>query len=131
MSLLFKYLKLQWPILLLALLLAAINQSFSLLDPQITGRIVDEIINKHGSLTQKAFLNHALYLVGLSIGVTMVSRIAKNFQDYYTNVSVLRIGAQIFSDGLKHSLELPFQVFEDQRSGETLSILEKVRTDTE
>lgn len=131
MSLLFKYLKLQWPILLLALLLAAINQSFSLLDPQITGRIVDEIINKHGSLTQKAFLNHALYLVGLSIGVTMVSRIAKNFQDYYTNVIVLRIGAQIFSDGLKHSLELPFQVFEDQRSGETLSILEKVRTDTE
>ena len=131
MSLLFKYLKLQWPILLLALLLAAINQSFSLLDPQITGRIVDEIINQHGNLTQAEFLKHALYLVGLSIGVTMVSRIAKNFQDYYTNVIVLRIGAQIFSDGLKHSLELPFQVFEDQRSGETLSILEKVRTDTE
>ena len=131
MSLLFKYLKLQWPILLLALLLAAINQSFSLLDPQITGRIVDEIINQHDHLTQAEFLKHALYLVGLSIGVTMVSRIAKNFQDYYTNVIVLRIGAQIFSDGLKHSLELPFQVFEDQRSGETLSILEKVRTDTE
>ena len=61
----------------------------------------------------------------------MVSRIAKNFQDYYTNVIVLKMGAQIFSDGLKHSLELPYQVFEDQRSGETLSILEKVRTDSE
>ncbi len=131
MSILFKYLKRQWPTLLLALLLAAINQSFSLLDPQITGRIVDEIINKHSELTKEQFISHALYLVGLSIGVTMVSRIAKNFQDYYTNVIVLKMGAQIFSDGLKHSLELPYQVFEDQRSGETLSILEKVRTDSE
>ena len=131
MSILFKYLKRQWPTLLLALFLAAINQSFSLLDPQITGRIVDEIINKHGELSKEQFISHALYLVGLSIGVTMVSRIAKNFQDYYTNVIVLKMGAQIFSDGLKHSLELPYQVFEDQRSGETLSILEKVRTDSE
>jgi ATP-binding cassette subfamily B protein len=131
MSILFKYLKRQWPTLLLALLLAAINQSFSLLDPQITGRIVDEIINKHNELSKEQFISHALYLIGLSIGVTMVSRIAKNFQDYYTNVIVLKMGAQIFSDGLKHSLELPYQVFEDQRSGETLSILEKVRTDSE
>lgn len=131
MSILFKYLKRQWPTLLLALFLAAINQSFSLLDPQITGRIVDEIINKHSELSKEQFISHALYLVGLSIGVTMVSRIAKNFQDYYTNVIVLKMGAQIFSDGLKHSLELPYQVFEDQRSGETLSILEKVRTDSE
>lgn len=131
MSILFKYLKRQWPTLFLALLLAAINQSFSLLDPQITGRIVDEIINKHNELSREQFISHALYLIGLSIGVTMVSRIAKNFQDYYTNVIVLKMGAQIFSDGLKHSLELPYQVFEDQRSGETLSILEKVRTDSE
>ncbi len=131
MSILFKYLKRQWPILLLALFLAAINQSFSLLDPQITGRIVDEVINRQKDLSREEYISHALYLVGLSIGVTMVSRIAKNFQDYYTNVIVQKLGAQIFSDGLKHSLELPYQVFEDQRSGETLSILEKVRTDSE
>lgn len=31
----------------------------------------------------------------------------------------------------RHSLELPYQVFEDQRSGETLGILQKVRTDVE
>ena len=131
MSVLYQYLKRQWPTLLLALFLAAVNQSFSLLDPQITGRIVDELILKKDILTQSQFISHALFLVGLSIGVTMVSRIAKNFQDYYTNVIVQKLGAQIFSDGLKHSLELPYQVFEDQRSGETLSILQKVRTDTE
>lgn len=37
----------------------------------------------------------------------------------------------MYSDGLKHSLELPYQVFEDQRSGETLGILQKVRQDCE
>jgi ATP-binding cassette subfamily B protein len=116
---------------MLALFLAAINQTFSLLDPQITGRIVDEIIMKKDSLTSDEFLKKALMLVGMSIGVTFISRIAKNFQDYYTNVIVQKLGAKIFADGLKHSLELPYQVFEDQRSGETLSILQKVRIDTE
>jgi ATP-binding cassette subfamily B protein len=42
-----------------------------------------------------------------------------------------RLGAKIYSDGLAHSLELPYSVFEDQRSGETLGILQKVRTDSE
>jgi ATP-binding cassette subfamily B protein len=116
---------------MLALFLAAINQTFSLLDPQITGRIVDEIIMKKDSLSSDEFLKKALMLVGMSIGVTFISRVAKNFQDYYTNVIVQKLGAKIFADGLKHSLELPYQVFEDQRSGETLSILQKVRIDTE
>lgn len=131
MQILFKYLRFNIKYVFLALFLATINQCFSLLDPQIVGRIVDEIINKRADLTQQQYINHALYLVGLSVGVSMVSRIAKNFQDYYTNVIVQKLGAQIFADGLKHSLELPFQTFEDQRSGETLSILQKVRTDSE
>jgi ATP-binding cassette subfamily B protein len=131
MSILYKYLRYNTKYVLLALFLATINQCFSLLDPQIVGRIVDEVINRKNQLTHLQYLNHALFLVGLSIGVSMVSRIAKNFQDYYTNVIVQRLGARIFADGLKHSLELPFQTFEDQRSGETLSILQKVRTDSE
>ena len=47
------------------------------------------------------------------------------------NVITQRLGAKIYSDGLRHSLELPYSVFEDQRSGETLGILQKVRTDSE
>ena len=61
----------------------------------------------------------------------MVSRIAKAFQDYFSNVLIQKFGATIFTDGLKHSMRLPYQDFEDQRSGETLSILTKVRADTE
>jgi ATP-binding cassette subfamily B protein len=37
----------------------------------------------------------------------------------------------MYSDGLEHSLGLSYAQFEDQRSGETLGILQKVRTDVE
>jgi len=63
--------------------------------------------------------------------VAFVSRVAKNFQDYFINVITQRLGAQLYSDGIRHSLELPYSVFEDQRSGETLGKLQKVRTDVE
>jgi len=61
----------------------------------------------------------------------MVSRVAKNLQDYFISVVTQRVGTQIYTDGIKHSLALPYQVFEDQRSGQTLGILQKVKTDTE
>ena len=63
--------------------------------------------------------------------MAFVSRVAKNFQDYFINVITQRLGAQLYSDGIRHSLDLPYAVFEDQRSGETLGKLQKVRTDVE
>jgi ATP-binding cassette subfamily B protein len=131
MNILKKYLKFHWKLLLLALGLATINQCFSLMDPYITGHVVDDIITKFDVLTKSQYINRAIFWISCSIGVSMVSRIAKNFQDYFTNVIIQKLGAQIYADGLKHSLELPYQVFEDQRSGETLSVLQKVRVDIE
>ena len=113
------------------MLFAAINIGFSLLDPYISGRIFDTVINQHNKLDYHVYLFRALKLVGLAIGVAMVSRIAKNFQDYFTNIITQKTGAEMYADGLKRSLELPYQVFEDQRSGETLGILQKVRLDCE
>src|SRR5690606_15914931 len=65
------------------------------------------------------------------IGAAMVSRIAKAFQDYVVNVIIQKFGARIYTDGLQHAMRLPYQDFEDQRSGETLSVLQKVREDCE
>jgi ATP-binding cassette subfamily B protein len=65
------------------------------------------------------------------VGVAFVSRVAKNFQDYFINVISQKLGARMYADGIEHSLELPYAVFEDQRSGETLGKLQKVRTDVE
>jgi len=131
MKLLADYLKNYKALIGLALLLAAINQIFSLLDPWIFRKIIDTYVTRYQEYTTEEFFQGAGLLILAAMGVAMVSRIAKNFQDYYVNVITQRLGAKIYSDGLAHSLELPYSVFEDQRSGETLGILQKVRTDTE
>jgi ATP-binding cassette subfamily B protein len=131
MKLLADYLKNYKGLIALALLLAAVNQIFSLLDPWIFRKIIDTYVTRYQDYTTQEFFQGAGLLILAAMGVAMVSRVAKNFQDYYVNVITQRLGAKIYSDGLAHSLELPYSVFEDQRSGETLGILQKVRTDTE
>jgi ATP-binding cassette subfamily B protein len=123
----------------LAMLLAAINQTFSLFDPMIFGKILDQYATHPftedlaGKIPRSShdFMMGVMKLLLLLVGTAMVSRIAKAFQDYVVNVIVQKFGAKIFTDGLQHSMRLPYQEFEDQRSGETLSILTKVRADTE
>jgi ATP-binding cassette subfamily B protein len=131
MKILLSYLSKHRWVVALALLMAALNIGFSLLDPYITGRIVDEVIEKRTLLQYNQYIHNIIVLVSMAIGVAMVSRIAKNFQDYFTNIITQKVGAEMYADGLTHSLELPYQVFEDQRSGETLGILQKVRLDCE
>jgi ATP-binding cassette, subfamily B, bacterial len=131
MNILYSYLKQYWQLILLALVLATINQVFSLLDPLIFRHVIDGYAMKFKELTSEQFFKGIILLLGAAVGVAFVSRVAKNFQDYFVNVIVQRLGAQMYSDGLKHSLELPYAQFEDQRSGETLGKLQKVRTDVE
>lgn len=133
LKVLLRYLSPSKKLLLLALLLAAINQSFSLLDPLITGKLIDKLgVHKTDFAGNWSSYAHDLIIfLLLSMGVAMVSRIAKNFQDYFTNVVIQRTGATMYTDGIQHSLELPYEVFEDQRSGETLGKLQKVRSDSE
>ncbi|MBC7885163.1 MAG: ABC transporter ATP-binding protein, partial [Saprospiraceae bacterium] len=131
MQLLFQYLKNYKLLIFLALLLAAINQTFSLLDPYIFGKIIDRFASRPTDYTHDSFMKGVGLLILAAIGVAMVSRIAKAFQDYVTSLIIQKFGARVYTDGLKHSLKLPFQQFEDQRSGETLNILQKVRADSE
>jgi ATP-binding cassette subfamily B protein len=131
MRLLYRYSKQYWKLVLVALLLAATNQIFSLLDPLIFRYIIDGYATKYHQYTQAQFVRGAGLLLLAAVGVAFVSRVAKNFQDYFTNVIVQRLGAKMYSDGIRHSLDLPYQVFEDQRSGETLGKLQKVRSDVE
>jgi ATP-binding cassette, subfamily B, bacterial len=115
----------------LILVLAAINQVFSLLDPLIFRYVIDNYATKYQQYTTSQFIRGVSLLLAAAVGVAFVSRVAKNFQDYFTNVITQRLGARIYSDGVRHSLELPYSTFEDQRSGETLGKLQKVRTDVE
>ncbi len=137
MKILIQYIKPFKGLVLLAFLLAAINQTFSLFDPMIFGKLIDEFaknpfLDPSGNeRTQAMFLKGVGNMLLLLVGTAMVSRIAKAFQDYIVNVIIQKFGAALFTDGLKHSMQLPYQAFEDQRSGETLSILTKARADCE
>ncbi len=131
MKILLEYLKEYKNYIFLALTLAAINQTFSLLDPYIFGRIIDEFAKQPGNYSEAGFMKGVGFLLLMSVSVAMVSRIAKAFQDYVTNVIIQKFGAKVYTSGLRHSLQLPYQEFEDQRSGETLNVLQKVRIDTE
>ncbi len=138
MKILFTYLKpFKW-LIVLVLVLSATNTGFSLFDPIIFGKLVtlsNNYLKNPAEYTSSRFFTQrydsVLWLLLASIGVAMVSRIAKNFQDYFLNVVIQKFGAKVFTDGLQHAMKLPYQEFEDQRSGETLSVLQKVRTDTE
>ena len=146
MKILFTYLKPYKWLVALTLFLAAINTGFSLLDPIIFGKLItlatehQELSSPGSSFSWHDFLfvkktavtkagptvvYGVVWLLLGSITVAMISRIAKNFQDYFLNVIVQKFGAKVFTDGLKHAMKLPYQEFEDQRSGETLSILTK------
>lgn len=137
MKILFKYIRPFRGLVLVAFILAAINQTFSLFDPMIFGKLIDAFaktpfVDATGHpRTETAFLGGVANMLLLLVGTAMVSRIAKAFQDYIVNVIIQKFGAALFTDGLKHSMQLPYQAFEDQRSGETLSILTKARADCE
>ena len=149
MKILLQYLKPYKGLVFLVLLLAAFNIGFSLIDPVIFGKLInlathhqkdqafdwDSFLYAKTTVVDNQGRSQTLYgmvwLLLASITVAMISRIAKNFQDYFLNVIVQKFGAKVFTDGLQHAMKLPYAEFEDQRSGETLSILQKVRTDTE
>ena len=113
------------------LVLATINQVFSLLDPQIFRYLIDNYATKTSELSSEDFFRGVVLLLLGTMGVAFVSRVAKNFQDYYVNVIVQKVGTGMYSEAVNHSFSLPYKVFEDERSGELLNKLQKARTDSE
>src|ERR1700730_13808614 len=131
MATLYRYFKDLWKLAVVALVLAAINQIFSLLDPLIFRHIIDSYATRYREYSSPQFIRGVGLLLAAAVSVASISRIAKNFQDYFVNVITQKVGARIYTDGIRHSLELPYTLFEDQRSGETLGKLQRVRTDVE
>ena len=131
MKVLWRYLKPQRKLIALALLLAGASQVLALVDPIIFGWIIDDYAIGRAGKSDDALIRGALGLLALAVLVAVLSRLAKAFQEYVTRLVVQKFGAQIFNDGLRQTLRLRYQEFEDQPSGETLALLLKVRTDTE
>lgn len=131
MKILWKYLRPHSKLIFLALLIAAVAQLLSLIDPIIFGKIIDEYANDKTGKDDKELVDGALYWLLIALGVAILARLARSVQEYVMRLAVQKFGMQIFNDGLRQILRLSYQEYEEQRSGETLAILQKVRTDTE
>ena len=131
MHILWTYLRPHRALAALALLLAAISQVLALVDPIIFGKIIDDYAIGRAGKTEAELVSGVLSLLGLAVGVAVLSRLARTLQEYATRLLVQKFGTQIFNDGLRQVLRLKYQEFEDLRSGETLSLLQKVRADSE
>lgn len=161
MKILYAYLKPYKWLVFLVLVLSAVNIGFSLVDPIIFGKLINlasyhqkvnslswhdflfikttvvdktSLKNADGSIQvveKMKIIYGVFWLLVASISVAMISRIAKAFQDYFQNLITQKFGAAVFTQGLQHAMKLPYQEFEDARSGETLMVLQKVRIDTE
>jgi len=125
------YLKPYRKILIAVLVLGTINQVFSLLDPQVFRWLTDNYITKIPELkaTPQVLFNGIWMGLGMMVGVAMVSRIAKNFQDYFANVMTQKMGMNIFEKTIAHAFHLPYKHLEDQSSGQLIQKLQKARTD--
>lgn len=131
MSVFWKYLKPQKWLIVVALILAGISVLLSLIDPLIFGKIIDDYALNTGNTTEDALVKGILFWLGVAITIAVLAQVTKAFQDYFTQLAIKNMGMQIFNDGLQQTLRLSYDEFEEQRSGETLSILQKVKMDTQ
>lgn len=131
MKVIWKYLRPHKWLIFVALILAGISQLLSLIDPVIFGKIIDDYALNPANLPEDVLVSGVVFWLGVAIAIALLSRLARAFQDYCARLVVQKFGMQIFNDGLKQTLRLSYNEFEDQRSGETLSILQKVRMDTQ
>jgi len=67
MKILVSYLKRYKGLVFLTLILATINQVFSLLDPMIFGKLLDKFISHPKDYTQSEFVNGVMFFIALAI----------------------------------------------------------------
>ncbi|HEY7913114.1 MAG TPA: ABC transporter ATP-binding protein, partial [Blastocatellia bacterium] len=131
MQILWKYIRpLRWWVAL-SLLLAGLAQVLTLVDPLIFGIIIDQYALNPDNKPDDALVRGALWWLLVAAAVALAARLAKTFQDYVLTLVVQKFGMRVFNDGLRQTLRLSFQEYEDRSSGETVAMLQKVRTDTE
>ncbi len=131
MKILWKYLRPHRTLIFLSLILAATAQLLNLLDPIIFGKIIDTFTTNRNNLPEKELINGVIYWLLIALAIALLARLSKAAQEFITRKAVARFGMNIFNDGLKQTLRLSFQEFEESRSGTTLAVLQKVKTDAE
>lgn len=125
MKLIWLYLKPYKFLLFLSLFLAAIAQLLVMIDPIIFGKIIDDYSTNAKGLETEQLIREVLMWLGIAVGISILAKLLKTIQDFTIRKVVAQFGMHIFNDGLKQTLRLSFEEFEESRSGSTLSILKK------
>lgn len=113
----------------MALVVTALWQIFSLIDPQIFRLMVDMYISNASSFSFQQFFSGVAVLLLLSMFVALLARISKHMQNYYVNVVAQKVSTSIYAESISHLLSLPYSVFEEKRSGELLNKAQKAKSD--
>jgi len=131
MKIIWTYLKPFKKWLFLALALAAVSQVLQLIDPIIFGKIIDQYALNPGDKTENELINGALKWLGIAVGIALLARVGQALTEYVTRLIVQKFGMEIFNEGLRQTLRLPYHEFEETSSGQVVSTLQKVRSDNE
>jgi len=131
MRLLWQYLRPRRGRVAAVLLLAALAQVLQLVDPLIFGHVVDEYALRLGTRPERELARGALGWLLVATAVALAARLAAAFQQYLLRLVVQSVGREMFDDGLRRTLRLSFVEFEERSSGETMALLQKLRTDVE
>lgn len=111
------------------LLVAALSQIFSLTTPVLFQYQTDNILSKISTLSAQDFWYLTLITSLIGIVLALFARIFASIQQFYTSKITEQVAADIYTDGIQKSLRLSFVEFEDQRSGQTLGVINKLRED--
>lgn len=124
------YIKTEKRLLILALTAAMVNQIFSLLNPQVFGRIIDTYASHRGDFTQTEFIQGIGMVLVIYVMFALISRTAKAFQDYFVNMISEKVGTRIYGESVERVFTLPFAIFENEQSGSILQKMQKARDNT-
>jgi len=108
MNLLYRYSKQYWTLFIVALLLAATNQIFSLLDPLIFRHVIDNYATRYHDYTQGQFIRGADYCCWRRWAWPSFRAWRRTFRTT-SQRDRTATGAKMYSDGIRHSLDLPYQ----------------------
>jgi ATP-binding cassette subfamily B protein len=131
MSLLWHYLRPHRGLVAVALLLAGLAQVLQLVDPLIFGHIVDQYALNPGGRPEAELVPGALGWLVVAMAVALLARLCGAGQQYVLQRAVQSTGREMFDDGIRHTLRLSYEEMESRTSGETMALLQKLRTDVE
>src|SRR5260370_34044270 len=107
MATLYRYFKDLWKLAVVALVLAAINQIFSLLDPLIFRHIIDSYATRYREYSSPPFIRGVGLLLAAAVWLAFVSPTVKNFSAYFITLTTAKVGARPHVRCCHHSLDFP------------------------